>query len=66
MTGCATATTIFEPTIIEETWSKDWRLRYWLSPLEQACEELRHSGFLIEQLREPGAHARVTKLCPFA
>ncbi|AQA04777.1 SAM-dependent methyltransferase [Mycobacterium sp. MS1601] len=43
----------FEPRIIEETWSAGWRVRWWLSPLEQTCHELRTAGFLIEQLVEP-------------
>ena len=43
----------FESRIIEETWSKGWRLRYWLSPLERTCEEINKSGFLIERLLEP-------------
>lgn len=43
----------FEPRVIEETWSRGWRLRYWLTPLEQTCEELHDAGFLIERLHEP-------------
>lgn len=43
----------FQPRVIDETWSRGWRLRYWLSPLEQTCEELRQAGFLIERLLEP-------------
>ena len=43
----------FEERIIEETWSKGWHLRYWLSPLERTCEELHAAGFLIERLLEP-------------
>lgn len=43
----------FEPRIIEETWSAGWHVRWWLSPLEQTCDELRDAGFLIERLQEP-------------
>jgi SAM-dependent methyltransferase len=43
----------FEPRVIEETWSKGWKVRYWLAPLERTCAELREAGFLIEELREP-------------
>ena len=43
----------FQARIIEETWSRGWQVRYWLSPLEQTCEELHHAGFLIERLLEP-------------
>jgi SAM-dependent methyltransferase len=43
----------FDTRIIEETWSKGWHLRYWLSPLERTCEEIGQSGFLIERLLEP-------------
>ncbi|MEU0464323.1 methyltransferase domain-containing protein [Amycolatopsis sp. NPDC006131] len=43
----------FEPRVVEEVWSRGWRVRYWLSPLEQTCEELRAAGFLVERLLEP-------------
>lgn len=43
----------FETRVIEETWSKGWRLRYWLAPLERTCEEVHEAGFLIERLLEP-------------
>jgi SAM-dependent methyltransferase len=43
----------FQARVIEETWSRGWRVRYWLSPLEQTCEELHAAGFLIERLLEP-------------
>ncbi len=43
----------FHPRIIEETWSAGWHVRWWLSPLEQTCDELRGAGFLIERLTEP-------------
>ncbi|PRX50017.1 methyltransferase family protein [Prauserella shujinwangii] len=43
----------FDVRVIEEVWSKGWRLRYWLAPLERTCEELRAAGFLLERLLEP-------------
>lgn len=43
----------FDVRVIEEVWSKGWRVRYWLAPLERTCEELREAGFLIERLLEP-------------
>jgi ubiquinone/menaquinone biosynthesis C-methylase UbiE len=43
----------FDVRLIEEVWSKGWRVRYWLAPLERTCEELREAGFLIERLIEP-------------
>ena len=43
----------FETRVIEETWSKGWHLRYWLSPLQQTCDEAFRAGFLIERLIEP-------------
>lgn len=43
----------FTPRVIEETWSRGWQLRYWLEPLDKTCEDLHHSGFLIERLLEP-------------
>ncbi|MGH3924539.1 MAG: methyltransferase domain-containing protein [Pseudonocardiaceae bacterium] len=43
----------FDVRVIEEVWSKGWKLRYWLAPLEQTCHELFAAGFLIERLLEP-------------
>lgn len=43
----------YDARVIEETWSRGWQVRYWLSPLEQTCEELHKAGFLIERLLEP-------------
>lgn len=43
----------FQPRIINETWSRGWQVRYWLTPLEQTCDELHQAGFLIERLLEP-------------
>jgi SAM-dependent methyltransferase len=43
----------FEPRVVEETWKRGWRVRYWLAPLEMTCEELFHAGFVIERLLEP-------------
>jgi SAM-dependent methyltransferase len=43
----------FDVRVIEEVWSRGWRLRYWLAPLERTCEELYEAGFLIERLLEP-------------
>jgi SAM-dependent methyltransferase len=43
----------FDVRVIEEEWSKGWRLRYWLAPLDQTCDELFRAGFLIERLLEP-------------
>jgi ubiquinone/menaquinone biosynthesis C-methylase UbiE len=43
----------FESRIVDETWSRGWHLRYWLTPLETTCEEISDSGFLIERLLEP-------------
>jgi SAM-dependent methyltransferase len=43
----------FDVRVIEEVWSRGWRLRYWLAPLERTCEELYGAGFLIERLLEP-------------
>ena len=43
----------FDARVIDETWSRGWQVRYWLTPLEQTCEELHEAGFLIERLHEP-------------
>jgi ubiquinone/menaquinone biosynthesis C-methylase UbiE len=51
----------FETRIVDETWSRGWHVRYWISPLQQTCAEIYEAGFLIERLIEPrptpeGAH----------
>ena len=38
--------------MIHETWSKGWRLRYWLAPLQVTWEETFQAGTLIEGLVE--------------
>jgi ubiquinone/menaquinone biosynthesis C-methylase UbiE len=43
----------FDTRVIEETWSKGWHLRYWLTSLETTCSEIREAGFVIERLIEP-------------
>jgi ubiquinone/menaquinone biosynthesis C-methylase UbiE len=43
----------YDARVIEETWSRGWQVRYWLTSLEQTCEELYEAGFLIERLLEP-------------
>jgi SAM-dependent methyltransferase len=43
----------FDERVIDEVWSRGWRVRYWLTPLERTCEELHQAGFLIERLLEP-------------
>lgn len=52
----------FDARVIEEVWSRGWRVRYWLGPLEQTCEELHAAGFLIERLTEPRPQAEAADL----
>ncbi|MGI6874991.1 class I SAM-dependent methyltransferase [Amycolatopsis sp. 3B14] len=54
----------FEPRVVEEVWSRGWRVRFWLSPLEQTCEELRAAGFLVERLVEPRPSPEAATLDP--
>ncbi|WP_435121058.1 class I SAM-dependent methyltransferase [Amycolatopsis thermoflava] len=54
----------FEPRVVEEVWSRGWRVRYWLSPLERTCEELRAAGFLVERLVEPRPSPEAATLDP--
>jgi SAM-dependent methyltransferase len=56
----------FEPRVVDEVWSRGWRVRYWLSPLEQTCDELRTAGFLIERLIEPRPEPAAAALDPDA
>jgi len=43
----------FDTRVIEETWSRGWRVRYWVAPLEKKCAEFTEAGFLIERIVEP-------------
>lgn len=43
----------FTPKVIDEIWRDSWRVRYWIQPLQQWCDEVRQAGFLIERLVEP-------------
>jgi ubiquinone/menaquinone biosynthesis C-methylase UbiE len=52
----------FDVRVIEEVWSRGWRLRYWLAPLERTCEELHEAGFLIERLIEPRPLAEAAEM----
>lgn len=52
----------FEARIVEEVWSRGWHVRYWITPLEQTCEELHDAGFLIERLWEPRPAAAAASL----
>jgi SAM-dependent methyltransferase len=52
----------FDVRVIEEQWSKGWRVRYWLAPLERTCEELYEAGFLIERLLEPRPRAEAAEI----
>jgi SAM-dependent methyltransferase len=42
----------FDTTLIEETWSNGWRVRYWRMPLSQVAMEFYEAGFVIERLVE--------------
>ncbi|MEJ7787588.1 MAG: class I SAM-dependent methyltransferase [Solirubrobacteraceae bacterium] len=42
----------FDMRVVDEI-RKGWALRYWVTPLQQTCEELFEAGFLIERLLEP-------------
>jgi hypothetical protein len=52
--------------LIDEVWSRGWRVRHWLSPLEQTCDELHSAGFLIERLVEPRPTAAAADIDPIA
>ena len=54
----------FDTRVIEETWSRGWRLRYWLAPLQQTCDEVFRAGFLIERLVEPRPVATAAQIDP--
>ena len=52
----------FDVRVIDEVWSRGWRVRYWLAPLERTCEELHDAGFLIERLVEPRPTAAAAEI----
>ncbi|MBK1786076.1 class I SAM-dependent methyltransferase [Prauserella cavernicola] len=54
----------FTPRVIDEVWSKGWRVRHWVSPLERTCEELHDAGFLVERLLEPRPTPEAAALDP--
>lgn len=54
----------FANRVIEETWSKGWHLRYWLSPLQETCDEIYRAGFAIERLVEPQPTAEARAVNP--
>lgn len=43
----------FDTRVVEEVWSRGWKIRYWLSSLDTTCSEVSRAGFLIERLVEP-------------
>jgi SAM-dependent methyltransferase len=43
----------FDVSVIEETWNRGWRVRYWRQPLTQTVTEFNDAGFLIERVVEP-------------
>ncbi|CAA0122652.1 Uncharacterised protein [Mycolicibacterium vanbaalenii] len=47
----------FDVRIIEEVWSRGWRVRYWLAPLQQTCEEL-HPGRIPDRTASGAASRR--------
>lgn len=56
----------FADRLLDQTWSRGWRLRYWIGPLERTTEELYEAGFVIERLREPHPLPRAEAMRPEA
>lgn len=52
----------FDARVIEEIWRRGWQVRYWLTPLQQTCDELHAAGFLIERLMEPRPTAHAAEI----
>jgi SAM-dependent methyltransferase len=42
----------FETSLIEETWKRGWRVRYWRLPLSQLASEFSEAGFVIDSIAE--------------
>jgi SAM-dependent methyltransferase len=43
----------FDVSLIRETWSRGWNVRYWRLPLTKSAAEFSEAGFVIERLVEP-------------
>lgn len=43
----------FTEEVVEETWSRGWRVRYRRAPLERWAADFAAAGFVIERLLEP-------------
>ena len=43
----------FDVSVIRETWSRGWNVRYWRLPLTRTASEFSEAGFVIERLVEP-------------
>jgi ubiquinone/menaquinone biosynthesis C-methylase UbiE len=43
----------FDVSLVEETWSRGWQVRYWRMPLTDVVRECTDAGFAIEGLVEP-------------
>ena len=43
----------FAVSLIEETWKRGWKVRYWRQPLTATASEFTDAGFVIERLVEP-------------
>jgi SAM-dependent methyltransferase len=54
----------FDARVIEETWRRGWRVRYWVAPLEQLCGDFFQAGFVIERLTEPRPLPEAAEISP--
>jgi SAM-dependent methyltransferase len=43
----------FDVSLIRETWSRGWNVRFWRLPLTRTASEFSDAGFVIERLVEP-------------
>ncbi|GAC1329081.1 MAG: hypothetical protein NVSMB17_05120 [Candidatus Dormibacteria bacterium] len=56
----------FDTRVLDETWSKGWRVRYWLAPLQVSCDEFAEAGFVIERVVEPRPTPSARDIDPLA
>ncbi len=54
----------FAEGVIEERWSRGWKMRYWRTPLGVAADEMTDAGFLIERIVEPTAVPELAEVDP--
>ena len=54
----------FDVSVIEETWSRGWNIRYWRLPLTQTVAEFTDAGFSHRAPRRAATHPQMADQYP--